>query len=73
MPVKYVFDMRAILPMLVMFVVTAVETVGDLSAITEGGLGREATDKELAGGVMCNGLGSTLASFFGVLPNTSIH
>ena len=30
-----------------MFIVTAVETVGDISGITEGGLGREATDKEL--------------------------
>ncbi len=71
MPVKYVFDMRAIVPILIMFVVTAVETVGDLSGITEGGLGREATDKELSGGVMCDGLGSSIATFFGVLPNTS--
>ena len=39
--------------------------------ITEGGLGREATDKELSGGVMCDGLGSSLAAVFGVLPNTS--
>lgn len=30
-----------------MFIVTAVETVGDISGITEGGLGREATDREL--------------------------
>ena len=52
-------------------VVTAVETVGDISGITEGGLGREATDKELSGGVMCDGLGSSLAAVFGVLPNTS--
>jgi len=37
----------------------------------EGGMGREATDKELSGGVMCDGLGSTLAAIFGVLPNTS--
>ncbi len=71
MPVRYVFDMRAIIPMLIMFVVTAVETVGDLSGITEGGLGREASDKELSGGVICDGLGSSIASFFGVLPNTS--
>ena len=42
-----------------MFIVTAVETVGDISGITEGGLGREATDKELSGGVMCDGLGSS--------------
>ena len=71
MPVKPVFDLRAILPVLIMFVVTAVETVGDISGVMEGGLGREATDKELAGGVMCDGLGSSFAALFGVLPNTS--
>ena len=51
MPVKPVFDLRAILPVLVMFIVTAVETVGDISGVMEGGMGREATDKELSGGV----------------------
>lgn len=70
-PVKPVFDMRAILPVLIMFVVTAVETVGDISGVMEGGLGREATDKELSGGVTCDGLGSSFAALFGVLPNTS--
>ena len=69
MPVKPVFDLRAILPVLIMFIVTAVETVGDISGVMEGGLGREATDKELAGGVMCDGLGSSFAALFGVLPN----
>ncbi len=71
MPVKPVFDLRAILPVLIMFIVTAVETVGDISGVMEGGLNREATDKELAGGVMCDGLGSSFAALFGVLPNTS--
>ena len=71
LPVKPVFDLRAILPVLIMFIVTAVETVGDISGVMEGGLDREATDKELAGGVMCDGLGSSFAAIFGVLPNTS--
>lgn len=71
MPVKWVFDAKAIVPIMIMFIVTAVETVGDISGITEGGLGREATDKELSGGVMCDGLGSSFAAIFGVLPNTS--
>ncbi len=71
LPVKFVFDARAIIPIMIMFIVTAVETVGDLSGITEGGLGREATDKELSGGVACDGVGSTFATLFGVLPNTS--
>jgi len=71
MPVKPVFDARAILPVMIMFIVTAVETVGDISGVMEGGLGREATDKELSGGVICDGLGSSFAALFGVLPNTS--
>ena len=71
LPVTPVFDMRAIAPVLVMFVVTAVETVGDISGVTQGGMNREATDKELSGGVVCDGLGSSFAALFGVLPNTS--
>ncbi len=71
LPVKPVFDLRAILPVMIMFIVTAVETVGDISGVMEGGLGREATDKELSGGVICDGLGSSFAALFGVLPNTS--
>lgn len=71
MPVKPVFDVRAIAPVMIMFIVTAVETVGDISGVMEGGMGREATDKELSGGIVCDGLGSSLAAVFGVLPNTS--
>lgn len=70
-PVKIVFDLRAILPVMIMFIVTAVETVGDISGVMEGGMGREATDKELSSGIICDGLGSTVAACFGVLPNTS--
>ena len=71
MPVKPVFDARAIIPVCIMFVVTAVETVGDISGVMEGGMGREATDKELSGGIVCDGIGSSFAAIFGVLPNTS--
>ena len=34
-------------------------------------MGREATDKELSGSVICDGIGSSFAALFGVLPNTS--
>ncbi len=71
MPVKPVFDWRAVIPVMIMFIVTAVETVGDISGVTEGGMGREATDTELSGGIICDGLGSAFAALFGVLPNTS--
>lgn len=71
LPVKPVFDVRAIIPVLIMFIVTAVETVGDISGVIVGGMDREATDKELSGGIVCDGIGSSLAALFGVLPNTS--
>ena len=70
-PVDIVFDMRAIIPVAIMFIVTAVETVGDISGVMESGFGREADDKELSGGIICDGLGSSFAAILGVLPNTS--
>ena len=71
LPVMPTFRLDAILPMCIMFIVTTVETVGDTAGCIEGGMGREATDKELAGAVTCDGVGSTFAALFGVLPNTS--
>ena len=43
----------------------------DISGITEGGLEERLQNKVLSGGVMCDGLGSSFAALFGVLPNTS--
>ncbi|ETI90494.1 MAG: hypothetical protein PWP67_1878 [Clostridium butyricum] len=65
------FRLDAIISMSIMYIATTVETIGDISAISVGGLGREATDKELAGGVMADGVSSFIAALFGVAPNTS--
>ncbi len=65
------FNIAAIIGMCLMSFVSAIETVGDISGITKGGAGREATDKEIAGGTMADGIGTTIAGFFGGLPNTS--
>ena len=73
MPLQYgiEFNMAAIIGMCLISVVSAIETVGDISAIAKGGAGREASDKELAGGTHADGLGSAVAGIFGGLPNTS--
>lgn len=73
MPLQYgiEFNMAAIIGMCLISVVSAIETVGDISAIAKGGAGREASDKELAGGTYADGLGSAVAGIFGGLPNTS--
>ena len=70
-PVKPQFQIDAIIPLMIMFIVTAVETVGDTAGVTEGGLGREPSDKELSGSVVCDGFGSFVSAWFGSLPNTS--
>ena len=57
--------------MLFMSIVTTIETIGDISATTMGGANREATDKELSGGIMADGVGTAFASIFNAMPNTS--
>lgn len=70
-PIPFQFNLRAIIPMCIMFIVATVETLGDTAGVVQGGLGRNATDRELSGAVICDGFGSALATVFGVLPNTS--
>lgn len=65
------FKIDAIIAMSIMYIATAVETVGNVSAITGGGLGRNAYDNELSGGVIADGVASIIGSVFGVLPNTA--
>ena len=65
------FSFAAIIGFCLMAFVSAVETVGDVSGITKGGAGREATDKEITGATYADGLGSAIAGVFGGFPNTS--
>jgi NCS2 family nucleobase:cation symporter-2 len=65
------FDAAIILGMCFMAVISAIETVGDVSGVTKGGADREATDREISGATFADGLGTALAGVFGGLPNTS--
>ena len=65
------FNSAIIIGMCFMAVVSAIETVGDVSGITKGGAGREATDNEISGATFADGLGTAVAGIFGGLPNTS--
>lgn len=68
---SFEFHPGAILPMVIVFLVSATETIGDISALTETALNREVTPKELSGGLMCDGFISSLSSLFGCTPITS--
>lgn len=72
-PFKYGFEFSAaaIIGFSLMAFISAIETVGDVSGITKGGAGREATDKEIQGATYADGVGTAIAGVFGGLPNTS--
>ena len=71
MPYKPVFNLSAIVSVTMIFLVSATETIGDTSAMTNTVLGREATDKEISGSLACDGLISSLSACFGCMPITS--
>lgn len=65
------FTFAAIIGFCLMAIISAIETVGDVSGITKGGANREATDDEVKGATFADGLGTAFAGAFGGLPNTS--
>ena len=65
------FVTSAIIGISLMALISAIETVGDVSGITKGGADREATDQEVKGATFADGLGTAVSGFFGALPNTS--
>ena len=65
------FSLAAVIGFCLMAIISAIETVGDVSGITKGGAGREATEKEITGATWADGLGTAIAGVFGSLPNTS--
>lgn len=71
MPCALKFNVSAIVSVTLIFLVSATETIGDTSALAVSGLGREVTEKEIAGSIACDGFVSSLSSLFGCLPITS--
>ena len=71
LPFKPEFNLNAILAVVLIFLVSATETIGDTSALATSGLGREASKKEISGSLACDGLISSLSAIFGCLPITS--
>ena len=71
LPYGFEFNLGAVIGVTIVSIVSAIETVGDTSATTKAGAGRDATDEEIAGATYADGLGTAVAAVFGGLPNTS--
>ncbi len=66
------FDTGIIVSFIIVFLVSAVETIGDTTAACTGALGRDITDKEISGSLAVDGFVSAVAGgVFGVSPITS--
>ncbi|MEG1992662.1 MAG: nucleobase:cation symporter-2 family protein [Acetivibrio sp.] len=65
------FNISAILAVVVIFLVSATETIGDTSAMVVTGLNRDITEKEISGSLACDGFASSISSLFGCPPVTS--
>lgn len=65
------FEPSAIVSLAIVYMVNAVQTIGDLSSTTIGGMDRMPTDKELRGGIIGQGVMSVVGALFGGLPTAS--
>ena len=65
------FEPSAIVSLAIVYMVNAVQTIGDLSSTTIGGMDRMPTDKELQGGIIGQGVMSVVGALFGGLPTAS--
>lgn len=65
------FNIGAVLSFVVIFLVSATETIGDTSALTAAGLHRDPTGRELSGALACDGFISSLSGILGCTPITS--
>lgn len=62
------FHPSAIIAMILMYIVQAVQTIGDVSSTAIGGFNREATDKEIGGAIKAQGVCGMLGACIGGLP-----
>ena len=65
------FDPASCIAIGLLFAITSIQAIGDFTATTIGGLGREPTDRELQGGILCYGASNILTALFGGLPTAT--
>jgi NCS2 family nucleobase:cation symporter-2 len=71
LPFGFSISLSAVFGFVLMGFISAIESIGAVSALCENGAGRPTTDKELVGATSADGLGTALAAAFGAMPNTS--
>jgi xanthine permease len=72
-PLKYGIDFNpvAIFIVLIIYLVSMTEFIGDTTGVAMIAAGREPNEKELQGGIICDGLGSAFSGLFNAIPNVT--
>lgn len=65
------FDLASCIAMGLLFAINSIQAIGDFTATTVGGLGREPTDDELESGIVCYGATNLISAFFCGLPTAT--
>ena len=65
------FELTSIISMTIMCIVGSVEAIGDFTSTAGGGLDREATENEMCGGIIGNGIACILGGLFGGIPTAT--
>ena len=65
------FNGSAILAMAILYIANSLQTIGDISSTTMGGMERMPTDQELQGGIISQGVTSVIGTLFGGLSTCS--
>ncbi|MDY3005707.1 uracil-xanthine permease family protein [Anaerococcus porci] len=65
------FEPSAIVSISIIFIVTAIEGIGDMTSTTVGGMDRVPTQKELRGGIIGYGVANVIGAFLGCLPTAT--
>lgn len=65
------FEVSSCVAIGLLFAINSVQAIGDFTATTVGGLGREPSDKELQGGIVGYGVMNIIGAVFGGLPTAT--
>lgn len=71
LPFGVTFEPSGCIALGLLFAINSIQTIGDLTATTVGGMDREPTDRELQGGIVAYGVSNILTALLGGLPTAT--
>lgn len=68
---EFHFELAPIVSAIIVYIITSLETIGNVNGITVAAFNRCAKEKEISGAILADGVGCMVASLLNALPNTA--